>query len=424
MSEPPTNHFRGSLSLNDELREQLCLDENDSLRLLRGDSRTLLLERVTATSGFAVPWERDLVLSASVQSFPLADILSMLHRSTKSGFLLFGFADHEKVVYLYRGEVVFASSNQGVDRLGECLFRSGILTLDQLRDAEKRWDPNSRLGKILVERGVLTPRELWDGVKLQVEEIVRSLFAYAEGSVYFWEGDVQPDNVVRLSLPTRKLISQGLRRRDELMRFLAALEDPNILLEVTGKGAEGLSGNAHLLCDALVAQPEFSPACRAAGLDPLSGARIVQMLRLAGTVTIKKISEDSRTAGDHYSEGQESLSELIKALVNLIGELATPLVAADGPDAVFERMTALLEDSAARYPGLLGGLRLGFAGGLDPEEIQKRAFKIPGDRERCVRDALGEMVTYLEFELRNHPRIEDPEVYLDAVEDLRAKLDL
>jgi hypothetical protein len=424
LSEQAANYFRGSLSINDELRGQLCLDDNDSLRILRCDSRTLLLERITATSGFAVPWDRDLVLSASVQSFSLADILSMLHRATKSGFLLFGFADHQKAVYLHRGEVVFASSNQGVDRLGECLFRSGILSLDQLRDAEKRWDPNSRLGKILVERGVLTPRELWDGVKLQVEDIVRSLFAYAEGSVYFWEGDVQPDNVVRLSLPTRKLISQGLRRRDELLRFLAALEDPNVVLEVTGDAAEGLSGNAHLLCDALMEQPAFGPACRAAGLDPLSGARIIQMLRLAGTVTIKRGKEAMHTAGEHHAEGQASLSDLIKGLLNLIGELATPLVSADGPDAVFERMSVLLDDTAARYPALLGGVRLGFAGGLDPEEIERRAFKIPGDGERCVRDALGEMVTYLEFELRNHPRIKDPEIYLDAVEDLRAKLDL
>ena len=56
-------------------------------------------------------------------------------------------------------------------------------------------------------------------------------------------------------------------------------------------------------------------------------------------------------------------------------------------------MSVLLEDTAARYPELLAGVRLGFAGGLDPEVIEKRAFKISGDRERCVRDALGEMVT-------------------------------
>ncbi|MCP5043545.1 MAG: DUF4388 domain-containing protein [bacterium] len=424
MNEPSAKPYPGPLHLCDELREQLELGENDTLRLLQRDTRPVLLERVSEMSGFAVPWDRDLVLSASVRAFPLADVLSMLHRANKSGFLLFGYADHEKAVYLHRGEVVFAASNQGVDRLGECLFRIGILSLEQLRDAERQWSPNARLGKILVERGVLTPRELWNGVKLQVEEIVRSLFAYTEGSVHFWEGQVQPDNVVRLSLPTRKLISQGLRRRDELLRFLAALEDPQVHLEITGSGADGLSGNAHRLCDQLGETPQFGAACRAAGLDPLSGARIVQMLRLAGSVKIERGEGKAKTAGEHYAEGHAVLSDLIKQLLVLIGELATPLVATDGAEAVHERMAVLLDDTAVRYPELLAGVQLGFAGGLDPEVIEKRARKIPGDRERYVRSALGEMVTYLEFELRNHPRIEDPDLYLDAVEDLRASLDI
>ena len=63
-----------------------------------------------------------------------------------------------------------------------------------------------------VERGFLTPRELWTGVKYQVEEIVRSLFSYPAGELLFWEGEIQPDNVVRLSLDTSRLISEGLDR--------------------------------------------------------------------------------------------------------------------------------------------------------------------------------------------------------------------
>ncbi len=422
MTELPSKPYPGSLSLNDELREQLGLEANASLRLLQCDERTILLERVHETSGFAVPWDRDLVLSANVRAFPLADVLSMLHRSNKSGFLLFAYADHEKAVYLHRGEVVFAASNQGVDRLGECLFRSGILTLEQLKDAERRWNPNARLGKILVERNVLTPRQLWNGVKLQVEEIVRSLFAYTEGSVHFWEGEVQPDNVVRLSLATRKLISQGLRRRDELLRFLAALEDPDVRLEILGSGADGLSGNAHRLCDQLKETSQFTVACRAAGLDPLSGARIVQMLRLAGSVKIDRAEEGADS--ENGSAPGAALAELIKGLLSLMAELATPLVATDGAEAVHERMTVLLDDTASRHPELLSGIELGFAGGLDPAEVEARARKIGGDRERYVRSALGEMITYLEFELRNHPRIEDPDIYLDAVEGLRATLDI
>ena len=425
VSELPLNQFSGELDLSDQLRTQLNLEQGDSLRLLHADARTLLLERVRETSGIAVPWDRDLVLSADVQSLPMADVLSLLHRLNKSGFLLFASAEHEKSIYLHRGEVVFASSNQDVDRLGECLFRGGMLTLAQLRDAEERWTPNSRLGKVLVERGTLTPRELWDGVKYQVEEIVRSLFAYTTGSVHFWEGEVQPDNVVRLSLPTRRLVSQGLRRRDELLRFLAAIEDSKVVLEVTSEGDENLVGNSRALHDAIQQEPHFTAACRLAGLDPLTGARIVQMQRLAGVIRISRIQEtDPSPAGEVYAASQSILAELITSHVVLMSELTTPLVATDGAEAVRERMTTVLEDAGSRYPELLGGVTLGYGGNIDPDEIVRRSLKITGDRERYVRMALGELVTYLEFELRNHPRIEDAETYLDAVEGLRAKLDL
>jgi hypothetical protein len=261
-------------------------------------------------------------------------------------------------------------------------------------------------------------------VKLQVEEIVRSLFTYTDGSVYFWEGEVQPDNVVRLLLPTRKLIAEGLSRRDELLRFLAALEDPNLEIDIIGDAAAGLSNNAHQLCDALREHRQFAVACRVTGIDVLTGARIIQMLRLARTVAIKRRSEEGVSSDSPGLGSHTSLRMLIESMTTLTSELTAPRVAADGPDEVFSRMTVLLEDTAARYPDLLGGVRLGLGGTLDHAQLEECARKITGDRESVVRRVHGEMVTYLEFDLRNHPRIEDPEMYPDAVEDLRAKLDL
>ena len=120
---------------------------------------------------------------------------------------LFEHLDHAKSIYIHRGEVVFAASNQQVDRLGEVLLRLSVITPEQFREAKAAYSPHAKFGRVLVERGFLSPRELWAGVKAQVEEIVRSLFAYGAGQVLFWEGEVRPDNVVRLSLPTRKLIA-------------------------------------------------------------------------------------------------------------------------------------------------------------------------------------------------------------------------
>ena len=55
--------------------------------------------------------------------------------------------------------------------------------------------------------------------------------------------------------------------------------------------------------------------------------------------------------------------------------------------------------------------------------MTQRALRIARNREAQVCQALGELVSYIEFELKNHPRIDDADRYLDAVEDLRAKID-
>ena len=164
--------------------------------------------------GPVMPRDRDLVLSCDVRAFPLADLLSLVHGAGKSGYLLFQFQNEEKSIYLSRGEVVFAESNLRADRLGDCLLRAGLIDQDQLELAESRYHAETRFGKVVVELGILTPRDLWNGVKSQVEEIVRSLFSYTAGWIHFWEGEIEPDNVVRLSLQTNRLIGEGLERRD------------------------------------------------------------------------------------------------------------------------------------------------------------------------------------------------------------------
>jgi hypothetical protein len=54
--------------------------------------------------------------------------------------------------------------------------------------------------------------------------------------------------------------------------------------------------------------------------------------------------------------------------------------------------------------------------------MARRALCFPGDREREIRAALGELVAYLEFELVNHPAVDDADSFLAALEPVRADL--
>jgi len=407
-----------------EQREWLGLEAEESARVLSASRRTIVLERSSPGSA-ALPWDRELVLMADVRSFAIADLLHLVHASAKSGFLFFENQTHEKSVYLHRGEVVFATSNHTVDRLGECLLRSGVITLEQHREAKRVFAPGRQLGRILVERGSITPRELWNGVKAQVEEIVRSLFSYGAGWVHFWEGEVRPDNVVRLSLPTRRLIAEGLRRRDELLKLLAWLETPGIRIAASQDFQGELAGTERAVFAAVSGPAALVDVCGKVGLDPLSAARTVNHLRLSGAVSVSEASpnDEANAQDERRAHGAaDSVRSSVQAHLMLIEELAAPVVAVEGPDGLQARLAKVVEEASPRFPELLSDLEVRPGGSLDPDEVLERALRFPGDREREVSLAFGELLSYLEFELVNHPKIDDPDVFLDAIDHLLADL--
>jgi len=405
------------VELPPELAAKLGLgEERTSVRRLAGGLHTLVLERLGA-EGDAVPWDRDLVLVADVRAFALADVMQMIHAAGKSGFLHFEHAACAKSVYLHAGEVVFASSNQPIDRLGDTLVRSGVLGIFEHEKASTAYAPPGHFGRFLVERGLLTPRELWEGVKAQVEDIVRSLFAYGAGQVFFWEGEVRPDNVVRLALPTGRLIEEGLEQRDQLLLFLAQLEDRRVRLEVVEGSQPQVDGTARAIVDALATVESFPEVCRRAGIDSLSAARTVALLERIGSVRLVRVREAGAASGD-----DEALRESVRAHAALLIELTAPVVAMDGPEPVRERLVGVVREAAMRHPQLLGGIEVGPGGAIDPARLLERALCFPGDRLREVRAALGELISYCEFELLNHPKVKDAEDFLDALGGIRARL--
>jgi hypothetical protein len=239
--------------------------------------------------------------------------------------------------------------------------------------------------------------------------------------VLFWEGEVRPDNVVRLALPTKRLVAEGLSQRDALLRFLAQLEDPSVRLVPVDGVAQRLGGTERSILEALAEEGSFPSMCRRVGVDPLSGARTVRLLRETHKLTIQRADAvDAPASEAGNAPDQDRLLDCVRAHITLLAELATPIIALDGADALNSRLEQVVKASTGRKTLIA---ELEFRGGvLDPQAVYARALRFPGDRRRAVRTALGELVAYLEFELLNHPRIEDAQGYLEDLEKLRASL--
>jgi curved DNA-binding protein CbpA len=153
-------------------------------------------------------------------SLPTGEITNMtvpwlfkaLHAAKKTGTAVFTRDAAIKKVYVAAGEVVFASSSLNEDRLGEWLVRAGTITRQQRDEsAELVSTSGKKHGTILVEQGVITPRELVDGVKFQVRQIIISLFSWRSGLYAFDEGPLPAQDIIPLKMSTGNVILEGLR---------------------------------------------------------------------------------------------------------------------------------------------------------------------------------------------------------------------
>jgi len=150
----------------------------------------------------------------SFSDIVLAHLLAQALNSKFTGMFRAERESIIKVIYFREGEIAFASSNQPTDRLGEVLIKRGQLSREQLDMAMSKLEANVSLGKMLVELGYLTPKELLEGAKTQVEEILFSLNTWRDGSFEFIEGPL-PQRIVDLKLNTRQVIFSGILQNDD-----------------------------------------------------------------------------------------------------------------------------------------------------------------------------------------------------------------
>ncbi len=151
--------------------------------------------------------------SGNIREVPLPVILQDLQKGKAVGALIVRRNGVEKCIYVKNGQIVFATSTDGHDRLGEILVKAGLLSREHLDAASKLYQKNAgfkKIGAILFENGFVSPRDLFAGLKSQVKEILTSLFLWDDAE-YRFEERLPPD-VIQLQFDLPELITEIIAR--------------------------------------------------------------------------------------------------------------------------------------------------------------------------------------------------------------------
>lgn len=201
---------------------------------LSGDRLTVELERASAPS--LLPGDRyrphayaedglALVLSewpsffcGSLRALSLGDIFGHLLAGLRTGKLVVTAGAIKKSVHFIDGQIVFATSTERHERLGNALIQLGLLSRDQLDQALLEVGARARLGQVLTRSGLVSAGNLYSAMTFLVREITLNLFELSEGEFLFAEGEIAKD-ALRLPERTRQVVLEGMKRGDEVVRL-------------------------------------------------------------------------------------------------------------------------------------------------------------------------------------------------------------
>jgi len=239
-----------------------------------------------------------MALEGSLKEFGLADILQLIYYQRKTGELTVqGSFDRVRLLF-YEGNIVFAeSAKRGESRLGMILVKKGIITKEELERAlgEQR-ARGGKLGHTLIKMEALSKEELKQMLTNQFTELVSYLFTWRQGRYEFKPQGIALDKDVPISLDTQHILMEGLRILDEwsLMEGKITLES---VFERTEDGLqdgapEGLTEEERAMLSLVDGENDVSTIAGISGLDNFQVSKALLGLHEKGAITKKKVREE------------------------------------------------------------------------------------------------------------------------------------
>ncbi|HNX31461.1 MAG TPA: DUF4388 domain-containing protein [Holophaga sp.] len=175
-------------------------------------------------------------LRGDLTTMGLEDIFQWLAVGKKTGVLeLKGFL-HTKRVFFHAGKISSVWSSDPREYLGQYLLAFNRITEEQLREAlATQEDENQLLGRILVNRQLITETEIRRIVQLKVEESIYDTFLWDVGTFEFTDNQAPPQKTMLLSLDVTGIVLEGARRVDEWRRIRNVIKGGDAILDAVSE---------------------------------------------------------------------------------------------------------------------------------------------------------------------------------------------
>lgn len=233
-----------------ERTDRIVVGEDGSIRVGRGaerrlrdrpgtyalavDAPGLLVLRRDGDAEPSATGGRVIMAGEILSKTTMLEVVNVIATSSWRGELhVHGVEGTHRVLTIDQGALKYARSNHADDRLGEVLYRQGVLSRAELEALLRAVTPDRRFGQLVVERGHLRQEELFFHLQKQAEQIFYGTLLESDGTYVFCSAeDSGPPPAHTVHLPIHGLLMEGVQRIDEMALFRQRIPNPWVCPEV------------------------------------------------------------------------------------------------------------------------------------------------------------------------------------------------
>ncbi|HEY4642537.1 MAG TPA: DUF4388 domain-containing protein [Thermoanaerobaculia bacterium] len=346
------------------------------------------------------------ILQGDLSRIQLPDVLSFVAMIRATGKLALRNGSLDRTIIWKDGEIVFANSNSPEHSLGQFLLRNGKINQQQYEESKRRVTPAMRHGKVLVQMGAISPKDLWWGVKNQVLEIIYSLFTWKDGTFGFYESveEIAMERIV-LSINTSSVIMEGIRRLDETARIKEKITGLDmVFMKVPGEqpdtGALDMSDHEVEVYNRIDGRLTIRELI---GLSEMTEFEVTRILFQLLSARLVEVAPEEKSFRPVFLDVEDSpeLLKVISTYNDMFGRLYEALQNAVGEDSAREIFMTALQN--AESDDLWSGVFFDQYGRFDENMLIANISELPFERRKAVLDdGLNTLLSVQLFEVSQH----------------------
>lgn len=414
--------MRAKLSVGAEGELVLPPGEAEGLGLAGGGE----VDLVSARGAFALvtPARGDAPrawFAGTLAALTVPEVIQFVFTSLKSGVLLLDFGEEgrrgapdspdrlrRKSLYFRDGQVVFASSSDPADRLGGVLLAAGMVSDEDLERCARLVRSGRPLGQVLVDEGVLTSGQLYEGLTLQVREILLGAFVETTGTFAFLEGPHEAGNAVKLPERTRELLLEGMKRVEEAERLAQEIGGRDAPLSMALENPRPVDALEARLLEQVDGTRRAAAVARAAGVPLLPALRVLAAFAAEGVLAAAPpepppAEEEIVIEVEEPAQGRARAPGPFETYRRILKHVYGALRAAH-PDAA-ARLNSYFDRLPAKQRPIFEGVRVAADGEVDVAQVlvnvsSTGAYKGAAAKARSL-EALEDLLSFALFEVKN-----------------------